>query len=97
MDHQLRIYRIKPDRMDDFLTLFSEHVVPARRACDFEVVSAYVNREIDEFAWVVRYVGEHGFEAGDARYYASPERAALPWDPRDALAAVELRMFDAVA
>lgn len=97
MDCQLRLYVVKPDRLDAFLALWRDHVVPAREACGFEVLSAYANRETDEFAWVVRYAGEDGFEAGDARYYASPERAALPWDPRDALAGVELRMFDAVA
>ena len=94
MDHQLRIYRIEPGRLDDFLVLFSEHVVPARRACDFEVVSAYVNRESSEFAWVVRYTGDDGFAAGDARYYASPGRAALPWDPKEALTGIELRMVE---
>jgi len=93
VDHQLRIYRLKPGRMDDFLALWRDHVVPARRACGFEVVSAYVNAVDDEFAWIVRYTGDDGFAAGDERYYASAERAALPADPRDALAAVELHML----
>jgi len=97
MDHQLRVYQLKPGRLDAFLSLWHEHVVPARRACGFEVEGAWVNAEADEFAWVVRYTGADGFAAADERYYASPERAALPWDPRDALDAVELRMFDAVA
>lgn len=94
MDHQLRIYRLKPGRMDGFLALWRDHVVPARRACGFEVVSAYVNREVDEFAWIVRHTGADGFVAGEERYYASAERAALPWDPREALDAVEVRMLD---
>jgi len=94
VDHQLRIYRLKPGRMDEFLVLWGDHVVPARRACGFDVVSAYVNAEADEFAWIVRYTGDDGFAAGDERYYASPERAALPSDPRDALDAVELHMLE---
>ncbi len=94
MNHQLRLYRLEPGRMDDFLALWRDHVVPARRACGFEVVGAYVNRDADEFAWIVRYTRDDGFAAGDARYYASPERAALPWDPREALDAVELRMLE---
>ena len=93
MDHQLRMYRIEPGRMDDFLALWRDHIVPARRACGFELVSAYVNRETDEFAWVVRYTGEDGFAAGDERYYGSQERAALPWDPREALASIELHTY----
>ena len=95
MDHQLRIYTVAPGRLDDFLALWRDHVVPARRAHGFEVVSAYVNRETSEFSWVVRHPDD--FAAADERYYASPERAALPWDPKDALTSVELRMFEAVA
>lgn len=94
MDHQLRTYRLKPGRLDDFLALWREHVVPAREACGFEVIGAWVNRDAEEFAWVVRYTGEGDFSVGDERYYAGDERAALPWDPRDALASVELRMYD---
>ena len=94
MDHQLRVYRIKAGRMDDFLALWRDHVVPARQACGFQVISGYVNRETAEFAWIVRYTGDEDFAAGDERYYASPERAALPWDPRDALESVELRMLE---
>ncbi|CAA9475675.1 MAG: hypothetical protein AVDCRST_MAG53-230 [uncultured Solirubrobacteraceae bacterium] len=94
MEHQLRVYRLKPGRMADFLALFRDHIVPARRACGFEVMSAYVNRQTEEFAWVVRYTGDDAFAVGDERYYASPERAAAPWDPREALDAVELRMFE---
>jgi heme-degrading monooxygenase HmoA len=95
MDHQLRIYKIKEGRLDAFLALFSEHLVAARTALGFEVVATFVNREEREFAWVVRWAGEGDFAAGDARYYASDERAALPWDPRDALESVELRMLEA--
>ncbi|MBA2347003.1 MAG: NIPSNAP family protein [Solirubrobacterales bacterium] len=94
MDHQLRIYKLKEGRLEDFLTLWREHVVPARAACGFEVVASYVNREERELAWIVRHTGEGGFEAGDARYYASAERAALPWDPREAIASAELRMLE---
>jgi antibiotic biosynthesis monooxygenase (ABM) superfamily enzyme len=94
MDHQLRIYRLKPGRMDEFLALWRESVVPARQAAGFEVVSAYVNRETDEFVWVVRYAGDGDLAAGDERYYASPERAALPWDPREALDTVEVRLLE---
>ena len=96
MDHQLRIYRLKPGRLASFLTLWRDHVVPARRANGFDVVGAWVDEETGEFAWVVRYTGADGFAAGDARYYASPERVALPYDPRDDIARAELRMLETV-
>lgn len=94
MDHQLRIYTLHAERLEDFLTLWREHVVPARAACGFEVVSSFLNRERREFCWIVRHTGEGDFAAGDARYYDSPERAALPWDPREAIAEIELRMLE---
>lgn len=93
MDHQLRIYKIEDGRLDDFLTLWRDHIVAARAAHGFEVVASFVNREEREFAWIVRADGD--FAAADARYYAGPERAALPWDPKEALESVELRMLDA--
>ena len=96
MDHQLRIYRLKPGRLPSFLELWRDHIVPARRANAFDVVGAWVDEEGDEFAWVVRYSGEDGFAAGDARYYSSAERMALPYDPRDDIARADLRMLDAV-
>ncbi len=94
MDHQLRIYQVDPARRDDFLLLWRDHVVPARAAHGFEVVSAYVNPEDSEFVWVVRHPGD--FAAADAAYYDSAERAALPWDPKEALTGVETRMLEAV-
>lgn len=94
MDHQLRVYRIKPGRMDDFLALWRDHVVAARRAHGFEVVSSYVNREEDVFAWTVRYTGDDGFAAGDQRYYTSDERTSLPWNPLEAMESAELEMLE---
>ena len=94
MDHQLRVYRLKAGRVDDFLALWRDHLVAAREAHGFEVVSSYVNRETPEFAWVVRYTRQDGFAAGDARYYSSPERASAPWDAREAIESAELRMLD---
>ena len=92
MDHQLRIYKVEDGRLDDFLTLWREHIVAARAAYGFEVVASYVNRDANEFAWIVRADGD--FAAADARYYESPERAALPWDPKDVLTSVEVRMVE---
>ena len=94
MDHQLRIYAMKPGRMDEFLALWRDHVVPARQAHGFEIVSAWINREADEFAWIVRSTGPEGFAEADEAYYRSPERTALPWNPLDAIASVQLHMVE---
>jgi hypothetical protein len=35
----------------------------------------------EELVWILGYQGPDGFDAADARYYASAERAALEPDP----------------
>jgi hypothetical protein len=97
MTSQLRIYRIKPGAMDAFITLWRDHIVPARRAHAFTVDGAWVTLSRDEFAWIVSHESPEGFEAADRAYYASPERAALPHSPGEYIEEMQLRMMEAVS
>jgi hypothetical protein len=78
MRYQLRIYGLLPGHADDFASEWAEQVVPLRLAHGFEVVGGFVTEDGDRFVWVV---GHEDFEAADAAYYASPERAAMDPDP----------------
>ncbi len=69
---QLRRYSIEPGRMDDFVTWFPSIVVP-RVKYGFRVVFAYVDDEHSQFVWAVAHDGD--FDAAEAAYLASPERA----------------------
>ena len=91
MDQQLRIYTLKPGRLEGFVALWREHVVPARQAHGFVVEHAWWDPELDRFTWIVSHPGD--FAAADAAYYASPERAGLPRNPGDDLAEVATRML----
>jgi antibiotic biosynthesis monooxygenase (ABM) superfamily enzyme len=97
MTSQLRIYRMKPGAMDEFVALWRDHVVPARLVHGFTVTGAWTNRDADEFVWIVSYDGPDTFEQVDARYYDSPERVNLPTSPAEYIDAMELRMLDPVA
>ncbi|MCW2958481.1 MAG: hypothetical protein JWP18_1284 [Solirubrobacterales bacterium] len=96
MTSQLRIYRIKPGEMDDFVDLWREHIVPARLAYGFTLAGAWTTQDGEEFAWVVDHDGPEGFEAADKRYYDSPERAALPRNPAEFIEDMELRLMEPV-
>jgi hypothetical protein len=96
MRYQLRTYRVREGDMAEFVALWRDHVVPARRAHGFEVVGAWNDAETGEFTWIVGHPSPEGFAAADAAYYASAERAALPRDPKDFLESVDARVLDAV-
>jgi heme-degrading monooxygenase HmoA len=94
MQAQFRRYQVKPGQMDAFVELWRDHVVPARQAYGFEVVSAWRSEDDAEFGWVVAFKGEGDFQTADRAYYSSSERAALPQDPISFLDQVETRMVD---
>lgn len=69
---QLRRYAIEPGRMDDFVAWFPSISEP-RAKFGFRVLFAYADPENDQFVWAVEHDGD--FEAAEAEYTASPERA----------------------
>lgn len=91
---QLRTYRVKPGQMDEFVELFHEHLVPAREALGFTVVGSWRGEsEPDEFVWIVGHEAPDGWEAIEGAYYASPERAAVPQDPKNFLTEVRTTLL----
>jgi hypothetical protein len=80
METQLRVYHIAAGHLDDFVAAWLAGILPLRRALGFEV-EAWRQIDGDRFIWLLRYEGPGTFADADARYYASPERAALDPDP----------------
>jgi len=78
---QLRIYRIREGKMDEWLAGWTRGVLPLRQKLGFRVEGAWVVRGENTFVWILTYDGPDGFEARDAEYYASEERKALRPDP----------------
>jgi hypothetical protein len=77
---QLRRYEIAPGAMDDFLEAVRGAFV-VREQYGFSVAFALVDEERNEFVWATTHDGD--FAAAETKYYASPERAALPANPAD--------------
>jgi hypothetical protein len=93
---QVRTYQIRDGAMDEFVALFRDYVVPAREALGFTVLGVWNDPEDGTFVWVVGHDAPDGWEAIEAAYYASPERAALPTDPRELVASAETRVLHPV-
>jgi hypothetical protein len=78
---QLSDYAIAPGRLEDFVAAWHDGVLPLRRRYGFDV-RAWRVVGADRFVWLLSLPGSSAeFEARDAEYYASPERAALRPDP----------------
>ena len=93
IDYQLRIYRVRDGRMDDFVREWRERILPLRERHGFTVLGPWVIEAENRFVWIV---GREDFEAADKTYYASPERTALEPDPARHLAEVEVHPLQAV-
>jgi hypothetical protein len=85
---ELRVYRIEAGHLDDFVSAWRGGVEPLRRRFGFTSRAWMLPRQ-SLFVWLVAYDGKGTFEAADAAYYASPERASLDPDPRQWIVANE--------
>jgi hypothetical protein len=96
MELQLRDYRIRQGRMDDWIAGWESAVVPLRQQAGFVIVGAWVDRPHDRFVWLIGYSGADGFVAAEGRYHASSARVALRPNPSDFVDVATLDMVDAV-
>ena len=96
MAAQLRIYRLDPDRVDEFVELWREQIVPARKAAGFKVQGAWVSREEAGFAWIVGYSGPGTFEVADRAYYESEARRTIKPAPGDFIVEIDTVMVERV-
>jgi hypothetical protein len=86
---QLRVYTINRGKLDDFVQAWRKGVYPLRLQHGFRIPGAWVIRERNEFVWIVAYDGPEDWQAKEAAYYASAERAALDPDPAQYIAQAE--------
>lgn len=77
---RLRDYRIDAGHYEEFVEAWTAGVLPLRRRFGFRVL-AWSLQEESRFVWLLGYPGPGSFEEADARYYDSPERAAVTPDP----------------
>lgn len=94
--NQLRIYTINRGKMDEFVRAWQMGVYPVRIKVGFRVSGVWVNRDTNQFVWVVSYDGPKSWEEANRDYYESPERKMLDPDPAQFIARMETYMVEAV-
>jgi hypothetical protein len=94
---QLRIYTVRPDRLDEWIDKFHRLIVPLRRTLGFDIEGSWVDRERSQHIWFISYSGEATFEQANADYWASPERDKLGIDPNEFLLGEETRVVERVS
>lgn len=70
----LRQYGVKPERWDDFLSLWSQ-AATIRKRFGFEILFAFEDRANNVFTWALRHDGD--LDAVIDQYYHDPERKKL--------------------
>lgn len=90
MTSQLRRYTINGGKLDEFVDAWRKGVYPLRLRFGFAIPHAWIIRERNEFIWIVNCEGSpDDFNAKEAVYYASADRAAVAADPRPLIARTE--------
>jgi hypothetical protein len=73
-----------------------ELIVPLRLEFGFKIHGAWLDRERNQFVWVISYDGPETFAARNDRYWASPKRKQMGLDPKDYLVQTDIREVDTV-
>ena len=80
MPSQLRIYKIKPGQMENWLQFFREKVVPLHRKFGIPARIAWINPAESEFVWVRDFSDKEPVEDQERRYVSSEERLRVIGD-----------------
>ncbi|WP_435614938.1 NIPSNAP family protein [Streptomyces coelicoflavus] len=91
---QLRTYTVRDGLLDEWVERWRNDIVPLRLDLGFEIGGAWIDRERDQFVWLVSYEGPETFEERNAMYWASSERKAMDLDPDDYLVRTEDRTVE---
>ena|SRR5437867_12321723 len=78
---QLRIYRIKRGKMQEWIREWRERVVPLRERLGYRIDGAWVVDGQNTFVWLVTYDGRQSWADREKEYYASHERTSMKPDP----------------
>jgi hypothetical protein len=89
MASQLRVYTIKPGKLEEWISLFERTTLPMRRDAGFEV-QAWAEAGGDRFYWLLSRPGtQEQFAEADQAYNAAPEHEAVLAEARPLVAGVE--------
>ncbi|WP_329133512.1 NIPSNAP family protein [Streptomyces sp. NBC_01476] len=93
---QLRTYTVREGMLDEWVERWRSQIVPLRLELGFEIGGAWVDRERNQFVWLISYEGPETFAERNARYWASTAREKMDLDPDDYLVRTEDRVVEEV-
>ncbi|MBP5867557.1 NIPSNAP family protein [Streptomyces scabiei] len=82
---QLRTYTVRAGMLDEWVERWRAEIVPLRLELGFTVDGAWIDRERNQFVWLISYDGPETFAERNAVYWASPERKSMNLEPDDYL------------
>lgn len=91
---QLRTYTVRDGMLDEWVERWRDEIVPLRLELGFTIGGAWIDREHNEFVWLISYDGPESFAERNALYWSSPERKAMNLDPDDYLIHTEDRTVE---
>jgi len=87
---EVRIYTINRGMMDSWVDTFNEKIVPTSASYGVSVLSAWVNRQQNEFIWIRQYQTEEALKV----YETSTERATYSGQTSSHIAKIEVRTVE---
>ena len=92
MPTEVRIYTIKPGRLDDFVSIFTDEIMPTSAKFGVRVHAAWRNDEANELVWVRSYDDAETLSA----YSNSPERAVYAERSHECLESTQVRTVESI-
>ncbi|MEU5718713.1 NIPSNAP family protein [Streptomyces sp. NPDC020403] len=91
---QLRTYTVRDGLLDAWVQRWKADILPLRLEWGFTIGGAWIDREHNQFVWLVSYDGPETFAERNATYWASPARKAMDLDPDDYLVSTDERTVE---
>lgn len=91
---QLRTYTVRDGLLDEWVERWRTDIVPLRLELGFTIGGAWVDRERNQFVWLISYEGPETFAERNAMYWSSPARKAMGLDPDDYLVSTDDRTVE---
>jgi len=92
MPTEVRIYKMKPGKLDDFVEVFTNNIMPTSAAFGVRIHAAWRNEAANEFVWIRSYDDTETLE----RYSNSPERATYTPKTQECIESMEVRTVERV-
>ncbi|WP_254667943.1 NIPSNAP family protein [Streptomyces griseus] len=78
---QVRTYTVREGLLDEWAQRWKAEILPLRLEWGFAIGGAWVDREHNQFVWLISYEGPETFAERNAMYWDSPARKSMDLDP----------------